>query len=647
MAWWLQNNLRMIQNNLRDIDAGMDVDAWFAEIESSHCNCVMVGAGGITSFYPTNLPYQTRSPYLKGDLLGEIVRVCHAHGVRVIARFDFSKTHERLLAEHPEWYYVSEAGEHLHYNDTAATCVCGEYQQRLSIEILREVLENYPVDGIFFNMFGFQTKDYSNVEHGICNCPACRKAYLDYCGRDLPQGQDWKTDETYAAFKEQVVGDLLLRIRRAVKAINPEVAICTYHHKGVDIIREESNSAVDRPLPFFLYSASENCQSAAGSWGGEKTMLNCAINAVDIFYRFQGVSPELTKIRLYENMAAGSQLDFCIIGDFADYPDRAGVAAMREVFGVHARNEALYGKFQSLARVLLYRPRKGDPEYLGWFNLLKEGHVLFDVLDHPAAVEHPERAAGYAALIVPDPARAPAAMLRAARESGAKLLFSGLVDGEATEALRLLGVEWRTTLRNTRAAYLSTADKTRFPSFPDRDWVILDREFGVFSGAQGALPLVHSAMFGPPERCFGHETGEEHGLLRSADGTSAAFAFRLGRLYRDYGYADHRLLALDALRDLAPEAFLLRTNAPTCVEVFWNGLPDGRMFLQLLNLSGFNGVTVEPCIPVPNVEICLPCAVTGVHPLEGAPQPAVEAGGAQTRLRFAPLARYQAFVLDV
>ena len=50
-------------------------------------------------------------------------------------------------------------------------------------------------------------------------------------------------------------------------------------------------------------------------------MLNCAINAVDIFYRFQGVSPELTKIRLYENMAAGSQLDFCIIGDFADYPE--------------------------------------------------------------------------------------------------------------------------------------------------------------------------------------------------------------------------------------------------------------------------------------------------------------------------------------
>lgn len=56
MAWWLQNNLRMIQNNLRDIDAGMDVDAWFAEIESSHCNCVMVGAGASPRSTPRTCP---------------------------------------------------------------------------------------------------------------------------------------------------------------------------------------------------------------------------------------------------------------------------------------------------------------------------------------------------------------------------------------------------------------------------------------------------------------------------------------------------------------------------------------------------------------------------------------------------------------
>ena len=82
MPWWLDNNLRMIQNNLRDIDAGMDVQKWFEEIRASHCNCVMVGAGGISSFFPTKLPFQTPSPYLKGDLLGDIVRICHENGVR-------------------------------------------------------------------------------------------------------------------------------------------------------------------------------------------------------------------------------------------------------------------------------------------------------------------------------------------------------------------------------------------------------------------------------------------------------------------------------------------------------------------------------------------------------------------------------------
>lgn len=644
MHWWLQNDLRMIQNNLRDIDAGMDVEKWFEQIRLSHCNCVMVGAGGITSFFPSELSCQTVSPYLADDTLGKIVDICHKNGVRVIARFDFSKTHERLLAEHPEWYYVSESGRHLHYNDTAVTCVCGDYQQRISIEILREALRKYPVDGVFFNMFGFQTKDYSNVEHGICNCAACRAAYREFSGRDLPRGDSWKGDETYAAFKEKTVHALLTRIRQAVKDINPEVAVCTYHH-NVDIIREESNSAVDRPLPFFLYSASENCGTAAFSWAGEKTMLNCAINAVDIFYRFQGVSPELTKIRLYQNMAAGSQLDFCIIGDFADYPDRAGVAAMREVFAFHARNAALYGRLSSCARVLLYRPGKADKEYLGWYNLLKEAHVPFDSLDHFAAELHPEKVRNHDVLIIPDPQRVPDALLHAAQNHGLRILFSALTASE-TRAETLLQARFVRTETDTRAAYLSTRDKALFPSFPDRDWVILDREFGVFACENGALPLVHAARFGPPERCYGHRIGPENALLTSQDNRFMALTFRVGRLYRDYGYADHRDLALDALRRLAPSAFsLLTTDAPSCAEIFLNTLPDGRTLLQILNLSGFNGVTFAPCIPLHGVHVTLPGNYASALSVDGAPAPELAVQSGSTTLTLPPLGRYQAFIL--
>ena len=610
MPWWLNNNLRMIQNNLRDIDGGMDVEKWFSEIRASHANCVMVGAGGITSFYPTALSFQTPSPYLKGDLLGDIVKICHENGVRVIARFDFSKTHERIFNEHPEWYYVSEDGARLKYNDTMATCVLGEYQQEKSIEIIKEVLERYDVDGIFFNMFGFQTKDYSNNEHGICHCPSCRRAFLKYAGRELPTGQAYKTDNVYKAFQNDTVEALLLKIRKAVKAIDPECAICTYHHKGVDIIREESNSAVDRPLPFFLYSASENCMTAAYSWAGEKTMANVAINAVDIFYRFQGVSPTLTKIRLLENIAAGSQLDYCIIGDFEGYPDRLGVNAMREIFRLHEENEKYYGHLKSPAKVLLFRTDKHSREYLGWFKLLKEKHIQFDVLDAPAYKERPEKALGHEILILPGLSGVPSDILTLTQKSGQKVLISAFTGEElqnapeaSSPALSLLQATYIKTLKNTRAAYLSVKDRAVFPSFSDRDWVILDREFGVFSSPEGSLPLIESAMFGPPERCFGHRESEWKGFLLSPDGRAGAFTFPLGALFYDYGYGDHRDIAGDALRFMAPEIDILTTNAPPAVEIFLHTLPDGRKFLQLLNLSGTDGMTVDEPLPIYDIRV--------------------------------------------
>jgi hypothetical protein len=130
MPWWLDNRLRLIQNNLRDIDARMDVDALVRRWRELGCNVGMVNAGGITSFYPTELEYQTPSPFLDGrDTLGEIVEKSHRAGIRVVARFDFSKTHERFFADHPEWYFVSAKGERMKYNDTYQTCPSGWYQQ--------------------------------------------------------------------------------------------------------------------------------------------------------------------------------------------------------------------------------------------------------------------------------------------------------------------------------------------------------------------------------------------------------------------------------------------------------------------------------------------------------------------------------------
>lgn len=298
MAWWKERPMRLIQNNLRDIDAQMDIDSLMCTLREFSCNTLMVGAGGITSFYPTGLAYQRPSPFLQGrDLLGELVERCHREDIRIIARFDFSKTHESFFHDHPAWYYRSAEGKNVRYNDTVHTCINGWYQQEYSLEVLREVLSRYPVDGIFFNMFGFTTSDYSNHYYGICHCDACKARFAAFSGgMELPireETEGMSAEESrilrkYREFQQAVTADILHRIHTLVRSFGEDIAVCTYYDRDVDIIRNESNSAVDRPLPFLLHQSSVNVQTAVGLWP-DKVSSNCVINAADIFYRFSGV----------------------------------------------------------------------------------------------------------------------------------------------------------------------------------------------------------------------------------------------------------------------------------------------------------------------------------------------------------------------
>ena len=60
MAWWLKNNIRMIQNNIRDIDVRMDIDKQIEWLKSFGANTLQIGCGGITAFHPTKLDFQWR-----------------------------------------------------------------------------------------------------------------------------------------------------------------------------------------------------------------------------------------------------------------------------------------------------------------------------------------------------------------------------------------------------------------------------------------------------------------------------------------------------------------------------------------------------------------------------------------------------------
>lgn len=262
---------------MRETDANLDVDLLIRELQEFDANVLMMNAGGIIAFYPSMLEYQYISSSLTKDLLAETISKAHAAGMRFIARFDFSKAHESIYTKRPEWFYRTKAGEAVNYHGIVHTCLNSYYQQEYSLIMIDEVLAKYPVDGVFFNMFGYKTQDYSGKEYGLCYCDNCSKRFRDMYDLALPE-QASELDPnfgTYKLFQETTTRD----------------------------------------------SSSENVMSVENSWD-DKLVSNCSINAIDLQYRFTGVSKYESQIRLYENIAAGSGLDFCIIGQFDNYTDR-------------------------------------------------------------------------------------------------------------------------------------------------------------------------------------------------------------------------------------------------------------------------------------------------------------------------------------
>lgn len=598
MGWWTDKRFRMIQNNFRDIDASIDVKKYVETLKSFGANACMIGCGGITAFHPTNLECQKESPYLQEDVLENLLNECHANRIRVIARFDFSKTHSDFLEKHPEWYSRSLTGEPVMFNDTAATCVNGPYQQERSLDILEEVIQNYPVDGVFFNMFGYQTRDYSGKYVGICQCESCKRRFYEYSGMELPTKEDENDPafRKYQAFKKFTTEDLLEKIYRKVKHLNPEVAVCTYSHRGVDLVRNESNSAVDRPLPFWAMASENNVSCVRGTYE-DRFSSNCVINAVDIFWRFMGVSPWLNELRLWGEAASGGNLDWCIIGDFEGYPDRRNFAGAKRVFSFHQKYETYFNRLTSAADVLLINPygtAAAQREYLGIFKMLKESHVLFDVADGREEEILKKKVGSYGTVILPAVSSVSGELCDALEKSGAVLIGTGLTLKEDPEHLqRLFHVSLGEPVEKVRGSYLLTEPREIFADFEDRDWVYLDKAFYHMvpeAGNKNCLPLIASSMYGPPERCFGHAVTENAGIS-VREGESVFFSWMPGDLYYSQGYEDFKDIFMDIFRREAKHRQLLEIKAPISTEVFFDRCGENQYLLQLINYSGFNGMT--------------------------------------------------------
>jgi hypothetical protein len=239
--WWLKPH-RMLQTNLREIDATMDIDRYIQDLQGWKVNVVKFNVGGIVANYPTEVKYHWRNRFMKGDLTDTVLKRLHAEGIRMAGRFDVSKINEKFAAAHPDWLYVSEAGKNVNYNGQVHTCLSGGYQQEYMYEFLGEALDRYPLDAVFFNMSGYQRNDYSRNYHGICQCDNCRGLFKEYSGLDLPPTQDdGAVYRKYVEFTRDMTAKQNAKVKKFFKDKRPDLMPYV-----MDVICSESGAPMGR-----------------------------------------------------------------------------------------------------------------------------------------------------------------------------------------------------------------------------------------------------------------------------------------------------------------------------------------------------------------------------------------------------------------
>lgn len=589
--WWLDESIRFIQTNLSETDSTVDPKALVAAVAEFPANTFLVNMGGIVAQYPTRVPFHYASVFLPPgrDLFGEILREARARRVRVVGRFDLSKTQKPVFDAHPEWFFKRTNGEPAIYNGLYSACINGNYYREHAMTILTEALERYDVDGLFFNMFGNPAADYSGNSMGPCQCDACQVRYRARYGRAVPT----IADADYRAFMADSSREVASAIAELIHRKRPRAAFLTYIKDHTDGIMSESNTAVGRALPLWPYSASDNVNRALGSEPG-KMAFNLSMSFVDFPWRYVHVPQAETQLRLYQNMAHGGPPAYAMVGPI-NQQDRHGLIAARPVFQWHAQHEDLYVGQKSAARVLLLAG--GDTAaYRGFFRLLSEQHVPFVVSENLRWIDDASRRFD----LVVAPSRPPEDLERYVRDGG-RLLVAGTTP-PALPIGRVLG------RRPATQGYWRVHDHAMLPSLKNTNLLFLDGEYVELTPVdRPVLTLIPTAMFGPPEKVWGDKVETRTPGIVFADhekGRVAYIPWDVGGLYYRHSSQGHAGLMADAIDRLLPNGRQLRTDAHPLVEMTVMNQPARRRTLvHLVNATGHSGTAYFPPVELRDIRV--------------------------------------------
>ncbi len=283
------------------------------------------------------------------------------------------------------------------------TCPTGPYWEENSFKVIKELLEKYEIDGIFFNAYNYF----------ICHCTRCRHLFKKVTGYDLPELEDWSEPEwrAFVNFRYVTHADYTKRLSNFIEDISPgtiltvDTNITSDGYKGIrdsgwetsliaegtGCITSEAFNFFDRPFPRWTYWAGEEVK-IGNHFNQTMIILNYSYS---IFSRRSAQPPLQIGYDLMQIAANGGSPSIALSGTFKQ-DDRKSLPMIKEILRFLEENEKEYQHSKPIEELaIVYSQQTADyygadeasnwqKHYRGVYECLVESHLQFTVLHEKA-----------------------------------------------------------------------------------------------------------------------------------------------------------------------------------------------------------------------------------------------------------------------
>lgn len=417
---WHRRVKRIVQINFNERDPeDFDAKAFNDWLVRTKAQVAYVSVTGIVAFYPTKIADFPRSPWLGSrDLFGDSVKAAKANGVRVMGRMSPDMVSLDLEGKHPDWFRRSKDGKIANRDVYAsrdpatntkygATCQFSSYYGDQTPKIIKEVITNYEIDGIY-------TNGWPGLHVPLCYCENCKKIG-DPQSEDYKRAYQKRTEELWAMYAKIVAehradmifsGNLGGRFKGGdvdLSSMLANASIFTADNQGRGGVGDRA------------WDASQQVRLARALMKG-RTVTNVTGSyerSNELWWRHvTGNQPEV-KVRLAQTAAAGATLWYHWLGMHEGWhEDRRWQQLGAEFLSWQAANDKHFHNVRSIANVALLVSQRSNRLYKdvpgtdalqsleGMYEILTEARIPFDVVVDTEL--EPDTLAQYSVLVLPN-----------------------------------------------------------------------------------------------------------------------------------------------------------------------------------------------------------------------------------------------------